>query len=313
MKNVKVKVLALMLAAIMVLSGCASASSGIIINQDGTAKVIQQVSIDQTAANAELKKQGMSDTEIELFWTEYIKELKTSGVGEVKEVTKNGKPYVEMYYSENYTKGSLGKKLGLGENSYVTTDTVYGVIDLSDMQQTGGDDMSQALAMLSGSSSITMTLSVVMPKDIVTTNGTISETNKKQAIFNVKLNQKNTIFATTASGVTMNSIKAKVEKANKVKKAKIKKLTAKKASKKSKKRAISLKISKVSKAKYEIQYGTKKNFSKATTKTIKKTSYTIKNLKKGTKYYVRVRAVKQNLAGYDVYSAWSKKSIKTKK
>ena len=48
-------------------------------------------------------------------------------------------------------------------------------------------------------------------------------------------------------------------------------------------------------------------------KTAKKTTYTIKNLKKGKKYYVRVRATKTNYAGNAIYSKWVKKSVKTKK
>lgn len=64
---------------------------------------------------------------------------------------------------------------------------------------------------------------------------------------------------------------------------------------------------------YQIQYSLKKNFSKAKIKTTKKTIQKISGLKKGKKYYFRVRAVvKAN--GNVYYSGWSnKKSVKVKK
>ncbi len=67
---------------------------------------------------------------------------------------------------------------------------------------------------------------------------------------------------------------------------------------------------------YEIQYATDKKFTK-NTKTVsinkaKTTSKTIKKLKSGKKYYVRIRTfTKKN--GEKVYSKWSKtKSVKLK-
>lgn len=69
---------------------------------------------------------------------------------------------------------------------------------------------------------------------------------------------------------------------------------------------------------YKIQVSTSKKFTKKTTKTYtvkgeNKSSKTIKGLKKGKKYFVRVCSYKTNSAGtiYGVYS--SKKSIKVKK
>ena len=41
--------------------------------------------------------------------------------------------------------------------------------------------------------------------------------------------------------------------------------------------------------------------------------YTIKNLKKGTKYFVRVRAAKTNYCGTEVYGDWSVKTVIIKK
>ena len=68
---------------------------------------------------------------------------------------------------------------------------------------------------------------------------------------------------------------------------------------------------------YQIQYSANKKFKKNGTKikTVKKpaaTKVTIKKLKAGKKYYVRVRTYK-TVNGRDYYSGWSKtKNIKTK-
>ena len=66
---------------------------------------------------------------------------------------------------------------------------------------------------------------------------------------------------------------------------------------------------------YEIQYATKKDFSDAVTKTVKKAKTvkaTLKKLKAGKKYYVRIRAYKK-VKGVKYTSAWSKaKAKKTK-
>ena len=71
---------------------------------------------------------------------------------------------------------------------------------------------------------------------------------------------------------------------------------------------------------YQIQYATKKNFSKAKTVTIKKNSTTkdkIKNCAANKKYYVRIRTyknVKVNGKNTKIVSSWSKyETVKTKK
>lgn len=64
---------------------------------------------------------------------------------------------------------------------------------------------------------------------------------------------------------------------------------------------------------YQIQYAIKKNFSGKKTVTTKKTSATLKSLKKGKTYYVRVRAYR-TLDGKTVYGNWSNvKTVKIKK
>ena len=88
------------------------------------------------------------------------------------------------------------------------------------------------------------------------------------------------------------------------------------SAKNNKSKQIALKYKKVSGAKrYEISYSTDKKFKKSVTKkTTSKTSYTIKNLKKGKTYYVRVRAYKKDSAGKKVYSGYTKvKKIKVSK
>ena len=62
--------------------------------------------------------------------------------------------------------------------------------------------------------------------------------------------------------------------------------------------------------KYQIKYSTSKKFKAKQTKTVttKKTTYTIKKLKKNTKYYVKARAYGK-YSGNTIYGSWSK--IKT--
>ena len=111
---------------------------------------------------------------------------------------------------------------------------------------------------------------------------------------------KNNKF-TTNSTATNNSAK-------KLKKPKISKL-------KKKKNTVSIYWDKINTAKgYEISYSTSKKFKKNSTKTIKvkrnKKNATIKKLKKGKKYYIRIRAYK-TLNGKKIYSSYSKvKSVK---
>lgn len=70
---------------------------------------------------------------------------------------------------------------------------------------------------------------------------------------------------------------------------------------------VSYKQSAVKVTGYEIQYSTSSKFTAATTKTVttKNTSATLKSLKSGKKYYVRVRAYK-TVSGIKVYGSYSK-------
>lgn len=66
---------------------------------------------------------------------------------------------------------------------------------------------------------------------------------------------------------------------------------------------------------YELQYGLKKDFSDAKTKTVKKNGTvkaTLKKLEAKKTYYVRIRAYKK-VSGKTYYSGWTKGKVKTKK
>ena len=99
----------------------------------------------------------------------------------------------------------------------------------------------------------------------------------------------------------------------------LKKKTFKISSLKStKKNTIVVKTKKQAQIKgYQVQYSTSKKFTKKTTKAVKVATKkglnkTVKGLKSGKKYYVRVRAYKMN-GKKTVYSAWTaKKSVKVK-
>lgn len=58
-------------------------------------------------------------------------------------------------------------------------------------------------------------------------------------------------------------------------------------------------------SRYQIRYSTTKKFKSRRTVTVKKLSYTIRNLKKGKTYYVKARAVKI-VNGTRYYGSWSK-------
>ena len=91
-----------------------------------------------------------------------------------------------------------------------------------------------------------------------------------------------------------------------------------KSVKNNKSRQIAVTLKKVSGANgYEVEYSTEKKFkkSKTTKVTTTKVTCTIKKLKKGKTYYVRVRAFKKDSTGAKVYSKkYSKvRNIKIKK
>ncbi|MBO5303433.1 MAG: InlB B-repeat-containing protein [Lachnospiraceae bacterium] len=101
--------------------------------------------------------------------------------------------------------------------------------------------------------------------------------------------------------------------------AKWSKITVKKAKlqtvKNTKKKAMQVKIKKVSKADgYEIVYSTNKKFKKSKKVTTAKTKTLVKKLKKGKTYYVKVRAYQKDSVNKKVYGKYSKcKQVKIRK
>lgn len=92
------------------------------------------------------------------------------------------------------------------------------------------------------------------------------------------------------------------------KKVTVKRATVSKVSK-TKKRAIKVSFKKLSGVKgYKLSYSTNKKFTKKTAKSkiSTKRTYTTPKLKKGKRYYVRVRAYKLDSTGKKVYGKWSK-------
>lgn len=81
-----------------------------------------------------------------------------------------------------------------------------------------------------------------------------------------------------------------------------------------KKMSIKVSFAKIDGAKYEIRYATNKKFKKAKKIKTKKNVIKLKKLKKGKKYYIKVRAYKKISDGDTIYSKWSKiKKVKIKK
>ena len=264
--------------------------------------------MNKSQANEALKKMGATDSQINDFWREYQNQLKentaSSNITYSEEVI-DGKSYIKLQNKQTLRKGKLTVDYGAGPNSYLSTETVYQLIkpetvdSAADLSAVNTDD-------------IEMNITFTFPKEIVSTNGTLSA-DKKTVSYKVALDKTTELFATTNKNETMASVKAKIKKANTIANTKITKTKVKKTSAKAKTTSATIKFKKVSDAvSYEVQCSTSKKFTKAKTLTTKKTSYTVKKLKKGKKYYVRVRAKKLNLIEDDVYSKWVKKSFKVK-
>lgn len=315
MKNIKMKLMALMVVVIMVFTGCASANMDVVINTDGSGKAQMTMRMDKAAMNAELKKQGMTDAMISSYWQTLEQAYKEDGLN-AKNVVVDGKEYLQIQQMQKLRKGKLTSDLGLSENSYVTTDTFYAEMDTTEAMPNAGD-LGEYGALVSSAdmNAITFEVSVTFPNDLVKTTGTISDTDKKVVKFNVPLGKKTVLFATTKGNVTLASVQKKVKAANTIAKPKLKKVKANKVKKNAKNASITVKWGKVKGAKrYEVTVATNKKFTKSVKfKTTKKNSITIKKLKKNKKYYVEVVAVKKNLADNDVFSKAAKKSVKTKK
>ena len=281
---------------------------------------------------AEAKKEGLDVVAAEAFTADN----KTDFSVQLKKAQSSGADlvFLPIYYQEASAILQQAAKLdyhptffgcdGLdgilgveGFDTYVTTDTFYMNGDIMKLLDAEDVDIFAAYKEMGvelKEEDIQTSITVQFPNAIVSTNGAKDASNPNAAIFSVPLTGKINMFATTKAGVTEASVKATIKKLNTVKATKIKSLKANKVKKNAKKATVTLKFKKVKGIKkYEVEYSLKKNFKKSKVKTAKKTTYTIKNLKKGKKYYVRVRATKTNYAGNAIYSKWVKKSVKTKK
>ncbi|MCI9618255.1 MAG: hypothetical protein HFG31_09760 [Eubacterium sp.] len=310
--KIKTKLMALLIVVVMVFSGCASVKMDVVINSNGSGVLYMTMRLDKAAVNTELKKEGITDGMLSTYWQTLEQTYKEDGFS-VRTVTVDGKEYMQIQRLE---KVNTAAELNFSDNSYITTDTYYTEIDTKDMMGDAGDmgDVN-AIANSVDMSKIAFEVSVTLPNNIVKTNGTISETDKKVVKFNVPLGKKSVLFATTKGNVALADVQKKVKAANTIAKPKLKKIKANKLKKKAKSASVTVKWNKVKGAKkYEVTLATDKKFTKNLKfKTTKKNTITIKKLKKNKKYYVQVVAVKKNLVGVDVYSKPAKKSVKTKK
>lgn len=309
MKSIKTKITALMLAVMLVFTGCMQEEVNVVIKPDGSGSLTVNVTVDKAEYEKYLKEElKLSTSEI----AEYEKKMESSGY---KKVTVDGKECYTMTTTENVLAGKMTQEFAdLDPNAYVTADIFRVKMNI---KQLLGEDMEGLFGTNQqiDYSKFKFTVAVTFSKKILITNGTVDSKNPNKVVFQVPLDRTSIMFATTKTGVTNETIDAAVKAANTIKAPKIKKLKANKVSKKSKKATVSLTFAKVKSAKsYDVQWSLKKNFKKkAGSVMIKKAKYTIKKLKKGKKYYVRVRASKDNLAGVPVYSKWTKKTVKTKK
>lgn len=311
----KITLFSLLLTFVLSLTGCMKLDSTVKINSSGGATVVSTMSIDKEAYIEAMKESmaslGTEMTDAEL--AELDSSMKTQGF---KLVVIDGKEYYQTSETEKYSNKKFLKYLNSdGSTGYATKDTFYWktVIaaedelgDYADTLQSSGEDISSVM---------TYTMKITFDKKIVSVSGgKVDSKDSNTAIFDIPLDKSTTIFATTNKKVTKTSVKSTIKSLNSISKTKISSLKPNKVKASAKKATATLKFKKVKDAtSYEIQYSTNKKFKSAKTETTKKTTYTLSSLKKNTTYYVRVRAVKKNLAGETVYSSWVKKTVKTKK
>lgn len=332
------KIIMLVVVMALMFSGCVTYNFDIKIKEDGTG--IRNIVLEYAKSefdtycinkNPELYSTP-EDVEAALI-KEYDEKSKNAEDGieiKLEIITKDdGKIYYVITQTnsfkftdeDDYGYADSNGEYGLYDD-YMTKDTVYVTFDGAECARTialmDSVDTSAEYDISKGK----FTYTVEFPSNIVSSQGgKIDATNPKKITFDFPITGGAfTAFATIAPDVSISKVKAHINKIKsenddtkktvKVNKPKIKSVKVKTVKKK--KGSVLLKWSKVKGAKYEVQYSTSKKFKKKVTKTkkIKKTSVTIKNLKKGKKYYFRVRAYKV-IDGKKVYSKYSnKKSIK---
>lgn len=270
MKNIKMKVIALMLVVVMAFCGCANMRYSLKINSDGSGHCTSYSSVDEEKLIDSMikvyKVLGLSDQEIgtkeqlKEFYSEYYTK---SGF---QEVTVDGKKYYQKTNQINSTKQNLSTDM-VGTDGYVTTDTFYYNLNMKEIVIDSVKDQVETIAKQNGMTDVpdeetllkqagvdfdslmTTVMTVEFPKKIVNTNGTIDKNNQNKVSFTIAASESKTLFATTNSKVTLAIAQAKYKSDHTIKKPKIKKLKANKVSKKAKKATVTLKFSKVAGAK----------------------------------------------------------------
>lgn len=127
---------------------------------------------------------GATDSQINDFWREYQNQLKentaSSNITYSEEVI-DGKSYIKLQNKQTLRKGKLTVDYGAGPNSYLSTETVYQLIkpetvdSAADLSAVNTDD-------------IEMNITFTFPKEIVSTNGTLSA-DKKTVSYKVALDK----------------------------------------------------------------------------------------------------------------------------
>lgn len=321
------KIIALVLAVVMVFSGCATMEQSTVIKNDGTVIFTSKIELDKEEYDA-MCMENYPDVYTSPEVVENTLRENNTGVdnetgieSKFEIITKeDGKSYYvtmktvtsKLSYEDRYSdaNGEYGF-----HDDYLTKDTVYLTFN--------GNEFAYNVAIMDSIDTANeydlnkakLTCVVEFPANIVASQGgEIDSANPKKITFDLPIKGgKFTAFATTNPNVTIATVKADIKDLTTTKQPKIKSVKVKAVKKK--KGSVLLKWSKVKNAKYEVQYSTSKKFKKKVTKTKKttKNSVTIKNLKKGKKYYFRVRAYKV-LNEEKIYSKYSKKkSIKVVK
>ncbi|MBR3646166.1 MAG: fibronectin type III domain-containing protein [Lachnospiraceae bacterium] len=314
MKKFKVSLIAVIMIMAVALTSCGKIEGTGKINKDGSGSFNYTVSISSEVIKKYIEKE-VGFTIPDYLYPEV--EEKFLAESKMEKVVKDGKIwYVIEEKQNNISNLEYNNMLCSDGEGYVTGDVLYMCIDPTHKKFIK-EQMKDADLVVTDSDAkkIKETYTFEFEEPIVKTTGTIDPNNPNKVTFNVdKSKSKYVIFATTKNGVTVESVKATIKKFNNVNKSSIKNIKADKVKKKSKKASVTYKLKKVFCVGYQIQYSKKKNMKGGKTITVSKPTGKIKNLKKGTKYYVRVRAYKYNYAGNTIYSGWSKvKAVKTKK
>lgn len=306
MKNIKIKVIALMLVLVMALTGCGTVDRTLTIKSDGSTNDKIVLTVEKDPVVMALMTKGYTKAEAENYVNN---QAITMGA---RKIQVDGKDAYQYSRTENNKKKYNSEALMNYSEGYITEDTYYDIWDLTidseDKEEAQKFGMTDAAF-----KNIKVTYSIIFANKVVNTNGKIDSQNPNKVIFTLDVGKKYTAFATTKSGQTVEKVKKFVKHARTMKAPKIKKLKANKVE--GKNATITVKIKKAKEAtRYYVEYSTDSKFKNSKMKSTKNTTITLKKLKKNKKYYVRVSAEKKDDRGDYVFSKDSKaKTVKTKK